>query len=201
MREEENLRQLSMIEVDWVGFIFYPKSPRFVVLDEKNISFIQNFSKTKIGVFVNSEIEEMENTAKLLKLNYLQLHGDESVEICRELQSKGYKIIKAFPIEKKEDFEATKKYENWVDFFLFDTKTENFGGSGKSFDWKILDHYQGETPFILSGGIHPESVGSLQNIKHKKLHGIDLNSGFETKPAIKNIKAIETFLIHLKSKL
>mgnify|MGYP001733116714 FL=1 len=133
-------------------------------------------------------------TASAYKLDYLQLHGNESPEDCHTLQKRGYSLIKAFPIASKEDFKKTKEYEGRVDYFLFDTRCEGYGGSGKRFDWSILTGYKGETPFLLSGGIRPENAEAIRNFRHPRLAGIDLNSGFEIEPGLKDVDKLKNFI-------
>jgi phosphoribosylanthranilate isomerase len=147
-----------------------------------------------VGVFVNATIESMMEKASAYKLDYLQLHGNESPEDCHTLQKRGYSLIKAFPIATKEDFEKTREYEGRVDYFLFDTRCEGYGGSGKRFDWSILTEYKGETPFLLSGGIRPENAEAIRNFRHPRFAGIDLNSGFEIEPGLKDVDKLKNFI-------
>ena len=151
-------------------------------------------STKKVGVFVNATIESMMEKASTYKLDYLQLHGNESPEDCHTLQKRGYSLIKAFPIATKEDFEKTREYEGRVDYFLFDTRCEGYGGSGKRFDWSILTEYKGETPFLLSGGIRPENAEAIRNFRHPRFAGIDLNSGFEIEPGLKDVDKLKNFI-------
>ena len=131
-------------------------------------------------------------------LDYLQLHGHESPDTCRTLRERGYAIIKAFPIADEEDLKMTADYEGRADYFLFDTKCSGYGGSGRRFDWSVLSGYKGRTPFLLGGGIAPDSVEAVRNFRHPKLAGIDLNSGFETAPGIKDAEKLKTFIDKIK---
>ena len=199
MREPENIRQVAELNINWMGFIFYPKSPRSVdngqlTADSFNCPLSTvNCQLKKVGVFVNATVEQMIEATTNYKLDYLQLHGDETPELCYSLQKRGISLIKAFSIETKEDLEKVYDYEGRVDYFLFDTKCAEYGGSGRSFDWSVLDNYKGNTPFILSGGINPNSVTAIKSFKHPQLAGIDLNSGFEIEPGLKDIDKLKVF--------
>lgn len=202
MREPRNIREVATTGIDWMGFIFYARSPRFIgnESDEETarIKAIRESSLRTVGVFVNASSEYMQEMAQKYTLDYLQLHGNESPEACYELQKRGYAVIKAFSIASEEDLAATVSYEGRVDYFLFDTKCNNYGGSGKQFDWSVLAAYTGQTPFLLSGGIHPESVEAIRNFRHPCFAGIDLNSGFETEPGVKNAGQLKTFIEKIK---
>lgn len=194
MREPENIRQVAALCINWMGFIFYNKSPRSILnrdlrIEDKGLGDIK-----KVGIFVNATIEEMLETAAYHQLDYLQLHGNESPEDCYTLQKRGYALIKAFSVETEQDFTQTSAYEGRVDYFLFDTKCNSYGGSGKQFNWSVLAAYKGETPFLLSGGINPDSVGPIKNFTHPRFIGIDLNSGFETEPGLKDVEKIKSFI-------
>lgn len=173
--------------VDFIGFIFYAYSKRFVE------SSLPSFGAKKTGVFVNETPQTVLRKARLEKLDAVQLHGDEKPEECAEIFGQ-LKVIKAFGIDDKFNFEKLKAYENHIDYFLFDTKTPLKGGSGKQFNWDVLKNYSGKIPFFLSGGIAPESLKSIQQFKHEKFAGIDLNSRFEIEPGIKDIELLNTFL-------
>lgn len=196
MRDSRNIQEVSALAVNWIGLIFYERSPRFIGQSPTKQWTVDSGQLTtkKVGVFVNATIESMMETASAYKLDYLQLHGNESPEDCHTLQKRGYSLIKAFPIASKEDFEKTKEYEGRVDYFLFDTRCEGYGGSGKRFDWSILTEYKGETPFLLSGGIRPENAEAIRNFRHPRFAGIDLNSGFEIEPGLKDIDKLKDFI-------
>lgn len=200
MREPDNIRKVAALGVDWMGFIFYAKSPRWygaigkeLLLAEDTIPHIPQSVK-KVGVFVNSPLEEVMKTVSQYKLDYVQLHGNESPDDCHMLQKRGYSLIKAFSVATVEDLEHTADYEERVDYFLFDTKCKGFGGSGHQFDWSVLAAYEGQTPFILSGGIRPDSVDAIIRFHHPACMGIDLNSGFETEPGLKDIDKLKSFV-------
>lgn len=196
MREAENIRQVETLGIDWMGFIFYPRSPRFV--GETFIEATSEQPVRRVGVFVNASPEEMIETARKYKLDYLQLHGNESADDCYALQKRGFALIKAFSIATEKDLEKTADYEGRVDYFLFDTKCEGYGGSGKQFDWSVLAAYKGSTPFLLSGGLRPESLEVLLHFHHPRLAGLDLNSGFETAPGMKDVAKLKGFVEEVK---
>lgn len=198
LREPENIRAVAALAVDWMGFIFYPRSPRYVLLDKERVEAIRSCSRKKVGVFVDAPLEQMMQVAGELELDYLQLHGHESPETCYTLQKRGLSVIKAFPVASGEALPPTADYDGRVDYFLFDTKAAAYGGSGKRFDWSILATYTGKTPFLLSGGLHPGSLGDLAAFHHLQMAGIDLNSGFETEPALKDIPRLSDFINHYK---
>ena len=188
MREAENIREVEALGVDLMGFIFWPKSSRYV---SERPDYLPTKCK-RVGVFVDEDIEKVKHIADDYALGYIQLHGHESPEYCVLL--KGHKLIKAFNIATKEDLEATKPYEGLVDYFLFDTKGKSVGGNGEKFDWTVLEAYQGNTPFLLSGGIGPDDAERVKAINHPKCIGIDLNSRFETAPAIKDVNKLKEFI-------
>lgn len=195
MRDVENISRISSLQIDWIGFIFYEKTPRYA----GNLNpAIETGSLKRVGVFVNATHRQLIETAKTYRLDYLQLHGDESPEFCRMLHEQGFSLIKAFPVNSVADFDKTDDYEGCADFFLFDTKCGSYGGSGRQFDWTILSSYQGNTPFLLSGGITPESVEAINNLKHPLLAGIDLNSGFEIAPGLKDANKLSKLLDKVK---
>ena len=194
MREPENIRCVEALDVDCLGFIFYDRSPRYVPDRRAYIEAITGCKKIKVGVFVNESVEMMIDKGMLFKLNIIQLHGDETPDVCCELGERGYAVIKAFPIASATDFQHTALYRYCCDYFLFDTKSAAYGGSGSRFDWHLLDAYQGETPFLLSGGLTPDCVDEIKHLKHPQLAGIDLNSGFEISPALKDTDKLEKFI-------
>ena len=179
--------------IQWLGTIFYSKSKRYINRVNGNIK-----NAKKVGVFVNQNEDEIENIASENELDIVQLHGNETPEVCLKLKN-NYTLVKAFGIDESFDFQTLIKYENVVDFFLFDTKTMEYGGSGQKFDWSLLDKYKLEVPFIISGGINKNSVLAIQQISHPSFAGIDLNSGFENKPGDKNCEEIKTFIKELKN--
>ena len=209
MREPENITSLLKLPIDMIGFIFYGKSPRFI--QPSLGAWISNNEEIfgdikKVGVFVNASTDEVLNAVHDFQLDYVQLHGDESPSYCRLLQDvwtvtsmRHAKIIKVFSIGKEEfDFTITNDYAVYSEYFLFDTKGKDYGGTGKKFSWQFLDDYQGDTPFLLSGGIGPEDVEAISGLTHPKLAGVDINSCFELAPANKDIDLLSRFITKLK---
>ena len=192
-----NRQEVEKLEVDLLGYIFYARSKRFV--SETPDPGLFNSAKPKVGVFVNEDISKIIELADWHGLEWIQLHGDENPQTCRILKNEGLKIIKAFNVDGNFDFEKTKAFEKDADFFLFDTKTFHFGGSGEKFDWNLLDKYTGKVPFLLSGGIGPNDAETILQIDHPMFFGIDLNSGFEEEPGIKNIEKLAKFINEIKS--
>ena len=198
MKYSENIQEAAALKPDFMGFIFYPKSPRYAEpLDITALDALPPSIK-KIGVFVNESKENILTIGYKYKLDGVQLHGSELVDMCRELKKLGYIVIKAFPIAEAYNFRVTKGYEGVCDYFLFDTKTESYGGSGVKFNWQILKEYKGETPFLLSGGIEADDAEAILKIEHPKFAGIDLNSKFEIKPGLKDISLLKEFTSHFK---
>ena len=198
MKYPENIRELSQLPVDYMGLIFYEKSPRYVENPAGyEIKELSKSGKKRVGVFVNSERQYILRKIEEYAIDLVQLHGNESPEFCKEI-NKILPVIKAFSIAETADFSITAFYEGSCSYFLFDTKTPHYGGSGKKFDWLILDTYKGKTPFLLSGGIACENAGEIRKIKHPQFAGIDLNSKFETKPGLKNISLLQQFIKTLK---
>jgi phosphoribosylanthranilate isomerase len=192
MRESENIKALVALKPDFMGFIFYPKSPRFTgeMLDQELLlSFPTEIKKT--GVFVNAETSFILEQVNKYDLQYVQLHGHETPHISKALKESGVGVIKAFSVDKDFDFNTLDQYEETTDYFLFDTKGEGYGGHGVSFDWKILEKYKLDTPFLLAGGINIDNVDHLGMLKDKPLAGIDVNSRFEISPGLKNIALLK----------
>ncbi len=191
MRDENNIRQVSSLQPDFMGFIFYPSSKRFVGGNFEPDVLPTADGIKKVGVFVDEELAYVKRVARKFDLDYLQLHGNESVQYCLNAKQSGAKIIKAFPVDARFDFKQVTSFEASADFFLFDTKTELPGGSGKKFNWEILSKYEGSTPFFLSGGIGPEDVDEVRRVKHPQLYAIDLNSKFELSPGLKDVESLK----------
>lgn len=197
MKEPGNIREVEALGIDLMGFIFYARSPRFV--GEKAPSYLPSACR-RVGVFVNSDIGYIAEKVERFGLDFAQLHGSESPEFCRELAATvpGLGIIKAFSIDSCEVLDKTGEYEGAVSFFLFDTPTAGFGGSGECFDWSVLKTYKGHTPFLLSGGIGPDSTAALAGFNHPRCCGIDLNSRFEAEPGVKDAGSLATFISDFK---
>ncbi|MDR2691970.1 MAG: phosphoribosylanthranilate isomerase [Dysgonamonadaceae bacterium] len=198
MKYPENIRELIRLPVDMMGLIFYEKSARYAGHLPANELRTVPPDIQKVGVFVNASQEDIFAKIRDYGLQIVQLHGDEPPGFCREIKKSGIKTIKAFRIEMGGDFRECSSYENTCDYFLFDTKTPQYGGSGKKFDWGILLSYKSETPFILSGGIGVEDAESIrETIQTPKLFGVDLNSRFETGPGEKDMEKLKEFCLSL----
>jgi len=188
-----NHQALSTPGVDMIGINFYAPSKRYI--GDATLPMIDN--QQRVGVFVKASIEEIKSAVTRHHLDFAQLHGDESVELCKEVQEI-VPIIKVFRITDDFDWSQTSEF-SFADYFLFDTFTKVYGGSGKRFDWNQLDQYTGTTPFLLSGGIRPEDVEAIKQINHPLYRGVDINSGFEIEPGIKNAEEVTSFVGALKS--
>ena len=197
MKEPGNVKEVAALHPDMLGFIFYEASPRYA--GDLSPRALERLPAAigKVGVFVNAETGFIENIVRRYKMDTIQLHGDEPPEMGHYFVRKGYRVIKAFGIEEAGDFQRTLPYESACQLFLFDTRSRQFGGTGKSFDWNLLNRYEGSVPFFLSGGIAWENREEIGKIKHPKLAGLDLNSRFETAPGMKNIHLLSRFLAEL----
>jgi phosphoribosylanthranilate isomerase len=194
MKEAENIRAVAALNPDYMGFIFYSKSPRYAgVLDTEVVGALSD-TICKVGVFVNEPTSNVLAIATQYQLNAIQLHGNETPEECMILQKAGLTVIKALSVSNANDLTAATAYEESCNYLLFDTKTPLYGGSGRQYDWTILSLYQGQLPFFLSGGIGLEDAERVRNFSHPKLHAIDVNSRFETAPGLKNTSALELFI-------
>ena len=224
MRNADNIRQVSELDIDLMGFIFWQKSSRYVRMISSKAGVLPDYSTERfrqlsegkpvvatenkpkrVGVFVDDMPQNIVTRIYNYNLDYVQLHGNESVVMIDNLVKtidpdihKNIKIIKALSINTPDDIDLYKEYEGHVDLFLFDTKCDTVGGGGKHFDWSLLERYDGETPFLLSGGIGPEDVEKIKNFHHPKCVGIDINSRFETEPAMKDVDLLRTFISQLK---
>lgn len=191
LKNRENIIEILACKPDFIGFIFYDKSPRYIG-EELEPNFIQNISPSKkVGVFVNESEINMLDIASRYGLDYLQLHGNETAQFCKELQ-KSIPIIKAFQIDDDFNFSRLNEYGDACTYFLFDSKSKQYGGSGETFNWDKLYEYKLQKPFFLSGGVDLENMEQILRIKSKfsNLYAVDVNSRFETEPSIKDISKI-----------
>ena len=196
MREAENIREVEALGIDMMGFIFWPKSSRYV---SQRPDYLPTKCK-RVGVFVDEDPEQVKRLAAEYRLDYIQLHGHETPEVISYLRTPALphpRIIKAFNISTAEDLIQTQPYEGLVDYFLFDAKGKSVGGNGEKFNWDVLDAYQGNTPFLLSGGIGPDDAERVNAFYHPKCIGIDLNSRFELAPGLKDIAKLKEFISNL----
>ncbi len=209
LRSPENILAVSALSVDWLGFIFYQKSPRFVGkktgLDTWLTENRDRIPQKRFGVFVNAGVNTILNAVHDYELDFVQLHGNESPGFCSELQmlwkassARSADLVKAFTVDGEFDFKETQAYTPFCRYFLFDTPGPGYGGTGRQFDWNLLTEYEGATPFILSGGIGPDSAGKLLELQMPQMSGIDINSKFELEPGIKDLGLIRQFLQTLK---
>ena len=260
MREPENIRAVEQLDIDWMGFIFWPQSPRYVSQISSRAGIIPDYPSLgdgrqetgdsrretvdgrretvdgrretedgrretgdgsqplpirgeagrgpvkRVGVFVDDMPQNIVTRVYNYDLSLVQLHGSESAVMIDNLRrtldpdiKPGVQIIKALSISTAADLERTKEYEGHVDYFLFDTKTPLMGGSGKQFDWSVLEAYDGSVPFLLSGGIGPDDAERIRHFRHPQCVGIDLNSRFETAPAVKDVELLREFVHSIRS--
>lgn len=226
MRDAQNIRDVAALDIDLMGFIFYPKSPRFVSLISSQAGIIPDYSPERLNMAVNADgkpgyifpkrikrvgvfVDEMPQTIITYvynySLDYIQLHGKETPTLIDNLRRTlvpdlvpDLKVIKAFGITSADDLQQCEAYEGYADLFLFDTRTPLKGGSGRQFNWSVLEAYHGRTPFLLSGGIGPEDADRVKAFHHPQCVGIDLNSRFETAPAMKDVELLSKFIKQIK---
>jgi phosphoribosylanthranilate isomerase len=199
MRLSENIQEIAALQPDWMGLIFHAQSPRNVGTLSPD-AVVSSFPKTikKVGVFVHQTMDEIIKIAKVWRLDIIQLHGNYSPEDCKKLKIYQLPLIKVFSPTADFDWGFLNEYEDFVDFFLFDTAGKNPGGNGYAFEWEILKNYKGAIPFILSGGIGSEDAEKVKAFHHPKLAGFDINSRFEDEPGVKNISKIKMFIETIK---
>jgi phosphoribosylanthranilate isomerase len=190
LRDPENIAAVAALNPDYMGFICYDKSPRFIGDDRTAITQDLPASILKAAVFVDEGKEKIEQVINDLGINVIQLHGSESPEFTNSFRDK-VTVLKAFGLDNDFDFTRLNAYANKVDYFLFDTKTEVYGGSGKTFNWDILNKYTLNLPFFLSGGLSLDNLEQVAKITHPQFYGVDLNSRFETAPGIKDIEKLK----------
>jgi len=194
LKEQDNINDIIQLEPHFIGLIFHPSSKRYIGHDSGLQRYLRSVTNVqKIGVFVNETYNTILEHIDTYGLNMVQLHGNESPEYCACL-SGHIPIIKAFGIDADFDFDQLNYYRDSCAYFLFDTATQDYGGSGKSFDWQLIQRYHLSKPFILSGGISLKNIQEVRQLKHKNLMCIDVNSRFETAPGIKDIQQIKTLI-------
>jgi phosphoribosylanthranilate isomerase len=193
----EDLLKLVEYQVDYAGFIFYEKSPRFAgsKLDPRTIRETKEIKK--VGVFVDAPLEQVRRTITDYGLDMVQLHGDETPGYCASID---IPVVKAFRVRTNISWDAIEPYIAVTDYFLFDTDTGNaYGGTGIKFNWELLNSYPYEHPFFLSGGIGPEQLNELLEFKHPALFAVDVNSKFETHPGVKDMEKVKPFTEQIQS--
>jgi phosphoribosylanthranilate isomerase len=199
MTDPANVLEVAEAGPDFMGFIFYPRSPRYVG-QNPDPEIFNNVPAgiQKVGVFVHEDPVTVIEIAAMTGLDLVQLHGTETPDYCESLKLSGIKIIKAFGICDYTDFDIYGSYIEVCDYFLFDTRNDNYGGSGKKFNWEIVAGYKLEKPFFLSGGIGPGDAMQLKTIQNEKLIAVDVNSLFETATGIKDAVALRSFIEDIK---
>ena len=190
LKYPDNIKAVEALGPDYIGFIYYERSPRYIKdMDDTVLDDIPaNIAKT--GVFVNEDADTISKQIYKYKLDAIQLHGKEDPQFC-DLFKHEVQVIKAFGVNDDFDFSQLGAYKNNVNYFLFDTKAATYGGSGKIFNWKILDRYKLNTPFFLSGGLSVDNLEQIKQINHPMLYGVDLNSRFEVSPGLKDIDMLK----------
>lgn len=192
----DNIEEVASLHPDYVGFIFYPKSPRYVGEDFEMPELDAGIQK--VGVFVNEPVERVLKVVQKYSLDFAQLHGSESPEDCEVIKNAGVGVLKAFQMDENFEFSLLEKYNTSVDYYLFDTRTLSFGGSGKSFDWQILKKCTNDKQYFLSGGISLDNLNGLSEIDLSKVHALDVNSKFEVNPGLKNLAMLKKLTERIK---
>lgn len=198
----EDLVSISQMQVDFAGFIFIPSSPRYAAGIDRSLTALLSRSAPRLkktGVFLDEDIDDVRRMIEDYSLDAVQLHGNESPEYCETLQAETT-VIKTFPVGVAAAFSEVHLYEGHCSYFLFDTAGPLPGGNGYSFDWSLLDEYEGSTSFFLSGGIGPTDVQRIYEINHPMFAGIDINSRFELYPGKKEINRLKNFVNAFKTK-
>ena len=194
MADADNIAHIGKMTPDYIGLIFYKSSPRFVGDGFSSCAVTSLPAKIKkVGVFVNEASPNIRDKITKYGLDLIQLHGDETPEQCLDLR-KSAQIIKAFQIDAAFDFKQIANYVDHCDYFLFDTKSSGYGGSGKLFDHKLINNYTYKIPFFISGGLGPETIDQLLKLEHRLLHGIDFNSQLELSPGLKDLASTKIII-------
>ena len=203
MRDAQNIRDVEALGVDILGFIFWPGSKRYVSARPDYLPV----KAERAGVFVNASPEEVVQKVKEYGLHYVQLHGDEDLSYVTNLQKllsssvdNMPRIVRAIQVASRSKVLKAMMWDGFVDGILFEAPTTGYGGSGISFDWSLLSSYRGNTPFFITGGIGPQSLDALLEFEHPQWIGVDLNSRFESSPALKDIALLRPFVETLKNK-
>ena len=202
MRDADNIRDVEALGVDFMGFIFYDKSPRNV---ETKPDYLPEGCH-RVGVFVNATVEGIVSRVKDFCLTFVQLHGDETpafvLGLRKSLEAEGLatvKIVRSIAVASRSQVMKAQIWDGYVDGILFETPTAGYGGSGISFDWSLLSSYRGKTPFFLAGGLGMECLPELKAFSHPRWLGIDLNSRFEIAPGVKDVEKLQQFIKAFKS--
>lgn len=199
LRDKDNIQAVAALAPDYMGFICYEPSPRYVKDIPEHILADLPSTVYKTAVFVDENAEAINTLIDTFGFNAIQLHGSENPDFANSFRDK-VTVFKAFGLNADFDFEQLNNYANKVDYFLFDTKTDLHGGSGKTFDWHVLDNYKLNTPFFLSGGLSLDNLAEVNTITHPQFYGVDLNSKFETSPGVKDIDKLKQAFNMLKNR-
>lgn len=202
MKFPGNIREVSALRPDWMGFILDVGSPRSVLGEDASALVSASGGMRRTGVFVNASEGLILEMARRFSLEALQLHGEEEPSFCRQWKDQGFTVLKAFPVGGEKDLQKVLRYRDSISYALLDTRVpgrKGFGGSGMSFDWRWLRSYTADLPFFLSGGIGPESLKELLALRHPHLYGLDLNSRFETNPGVKDSGLLRSFIEAVRS--
>lgn len=212
MRDPANIQAVAALPIHFMGFIFYDKSPRYVTKADEIAACPDDL--TKVGVFVNADIDFVLHKIDQYQLNAVQLHGNETPQYITDLVKQLWStmqlvansdidIIKAFSVDSEFNFKNVKPYSPHIKYFLFDTKSPQHGGAGIKFDWSILEKYAENVPFLLAGGISENDIESIveQCRNNPNLYAIDLNSKFEIEPAVKDVQKLKSFIDRLNQKM
>lgn len=199
LKDAGNIEEVLSLEPDYIGFIFYEQSPRYV--GNLSSGFAASIaSAKKVGVFVNAEVEMIEKAIAEYGLDAVQLHGEEEVSVCKHLKNSGLEVLKAFGISPAFDWSVLDGYVPVVDYFLFDTKHCAYGGSGQVFDWSLLKSYRHDVPYFLSGGLDVHHIGELLQIEDNRFYAVDVNSRFEISPGMKDVALLREAMALLERK-
>lgn len=197
MKYPANITEILTIMPDYMGFIFYKSSKRYV--EDLAPNFVKKLTAVKkVGVFVNASLTVIQEAIELYGLDMVQLHGQEEPDFTAEVRALGVEVIKAFGITKDFDWLELEPYEHTADYFLFDTKTPTHGGSGEPFDWSLLQQYHLRKPYFLSGGLSAENIEAAIALKDSRLFAIDVNSKFELHPGFKDVRLLDSALLKIK---
>lgn len=196
MRDKENILDVASVAPDYLGFIFYKASPRYVGDDFEMPKGIEPRIK-RVGVFVNESTEAIVLLVKEHQLDAVQLHGEEPPAQCQNLKTQGVEVIKVFSVDDNFSFDGLVPYVSVVDYFLFDTKGKWHGGNGVPFDWQTLKNYKSAVPYFLSGGISADNISQINQLQDSRLMAIDINSGVEARPGLKDMNKLKECLKRL----
>jgi len=196
LNNAENFGEIDALNLDYLGMIFYSKSPRY---NTENPLFFKNSKSEKVGVFVNESTDEIIKLSKIYNFNIVQLHGKELNKDCIALKKEGLEVWKAFGVKEDFNFKTLHDFPD-VDKFLFDTFSPAHGGSGKKFNWQVLQNAPINKPFFLSGGISEKEIKELITFEHQMLFGVDVNSKFELEPGLKDVERVKYFISSLNKK-